>query len=197
MKDKKPRCLCWFMSVRLNSVLNEQCQVSTVQRRGCFKVSFAHSAMNYWAWVSSVPVACLRQSWHRPSPLKFTVTRDNGPPGRRWQLDSLLSHFGSFLFSWESFFPSSLISRRSLGQTRNQVRFQILLLRQGGVEWCFRESLLVGLQNNSPMCEYIIVTTSMLVRTMARGDSVLVMISGRVSNRQFLSALVVSALRVL
>lgn len=47
-------CIC--LSQLLLSALNEQCQVSTVRHWGFFKVSLAQSAMNYWAWASSVPV---------------------------------------------------------------------------------------------------------------------------------------------
>lgn len=59
-------CVCVSMSAYvwvsicpsplLLAALNEQCQVSTVQHWGFFKVSLAQSAMNYWAWASSLPV---------------------------------------------------------------------------------------------------------------------------------------------
>lgn len=53
-------CMCVFVCIcpaqLLLSALNEKCQVSTVQHWEFFKVSLAQSAMNYWAWASSMPV---------------------------------------------------------------------------------------------------------------------------------------------
>lgn len=72
---------CWIVSICpeiFHSVPDEQYQVSPTQHSGFFKVSLAHSAMNYWAWASGVCSVCFISD--SPSSLVFVCcdTWQNG-----------------------------------------------------------------------------------------------------------------------
>lgn len=88
--------VCIRLSQHLLSVLNEQCQVSTVQHWGFFKVNLAQSAMNYWAWANtvSVPFAATSDAVLFPSSL-FAVTHDKLNM-QQWWRDDLLIPVGKF-----------------------------------------------------------------------------------------------------